>query len=305
MVAGTCSLQTLASPPRSACRGTLDVVVPFTCHQVCLCETRLSLSKPSLTPFTTTECQGGIISQLEAYSTQSNDIWSLGVILVNLTCGRNPWRQACPADETFRAFLENPNFLRSILPISKGLNYILRRIFDVDPRYRLTLKQLRSLVADLDTFNMTESELQHAHSAAQAAAASVAKTPRAHVRAARAVIETNSSSGSSSYATSSDEDVFVTRRGTFQQTPQLEASSPSLGTYNRSQSSSADGSSLPPTPPTLSSDAAAGMIPTHLSFNLDQGNYKEGLGINPNGPLCIMRPMSIEVNPRHANPFVI
>jgi len=128
------------------------------------------------------ECQGGIFDRLNSYSTQTNDVWSLGVILVNLTCGRNPWRQACPSDETFRAFLQNPNFLRSILPISKNLNYILRRIFEVDPRLRLTLKQLRVLVENIDTFNMTEAELRYAHSAAQAAAASVARPRKAPVQ---------------------------------------------------------------------------------------------------------------------------
>jgi serine/threonine protein kinase len=53
------------------------------------------------------ECQGGLFDRLAEYSTLSNDIWSLGVILVNLTCGRNPWRQACPNDETFRAYVHN------------------------------------------------------------------------------------------------------------------------------------------------------------------------------------------------------
>ena len=123
------------------------------------------------------ECQGGLFERLESYSTRSNDIWSLGVILVNLTCGRNPWRQACPNDETFRAYVHNPEFLRTILPISHQTNHILKGLFALDPRDRLSLRDLRSLVSQVSTFTMTDDELRTAHSAARAAAAAVGVRP--------------------------------------------------------------------------------------------------------------------------------
>jgi len=110
---------------------------------------------------------------LDSYNTETNDIWSLGVILVNLTCGRNPWRQACPQDETFRAYVHDPDFLRTILPISHSTNQILKGLFALDPKDRMSLRVLRKLVMAVDTFTMTEEELRHAHSAARAAAASV------------------------------------------------------------------------------------------------------------------------------------
>jgi serine/threonine protein kinase len=114
-----------------------------------------------------------LFERLDSYNTETNDIWSLGVILVNLTCGRNPWRQACPQDETFRAYVHDPDFLRTILPISHATNHILKGLFALDPKERLTLRVLRKLVNAVDTFTMTEDELRHAHSAARAAAASV------------------------------------------------------------------------------------------------------------------------------------
>jgi serine/threonine protein kinase len=80
------------------------------------------------------------------YATAPNDVWSLGVILVNLTCGRNPWKKASPEDSTFRAFLKDPSFLSSILPISSELNAVLQRIFECDPRHRITLDELRDLI---------------------------------------------------------------------------------------------------------------------------------------------------------------
>ncbi|MBW0486478.1 hypothetical protein O181_026193 [Austropuccinia psidii MF-1] len=116
------------------------------------------------------ECQGGLFQRLGSYSTIHNDIWSLGVILVNLTCGRNPWKQACPTDETFKAYLANPNFLRSILPISESCNSILKRIFALNPQARISLQELKSEILKVETFNMTPFELSHSTKATREAA---------------------------------------------------------------------------------------------------------------------------------------
>ncbi|RUS13362.1 kinase-like domain-containing protein [Endogone sp. FLAS-F59071] len=92
------------------------------------------------------ECQGGLGYKLAAYDTAPNDVWSLGVILINLTAGRNPWKQAYLRDETFSAYLANPDFLKTILPISDELNEIVKRIFCVDPKQRITLSELKSQI---------------------------------------------------------------------------------------------------------------------------------------------------------------
>ncbi|KAI1177597.1 kinase-like domain-containing protein [Nemania sp. FL0916] len=80
------------------------------------------------------------------YYCAPNDIWSLGVILVNLTCGRNPWRQASFDDSTYRAFTKSQDFLRTILPLSDDLNDILGRIFTRNPDERITLPELRNRI---------------------------------------------------------------------------------------------------------------------------------------------------------------
>lgn len=80
------------------------------------------------------------------YSSGPNDVWSLGIILVNLTCGRNPWKRATSDDSTFRAYINNPKFLRSILPLSPELDSVLQRIFEFDPRKRITTRELRTLI---------------------------------------------------------------------------------------------------------------------------------------------------------------
>lgn len=92
------------------------------------------------------ECQQTAPRPYACYASAPNDIWSLGVILVNLTCGRNPWKKASPEDSTFRAFLKDPKFLRSILPLSDELDSILRRIFECDPQKRISIEELRELI---------------------------------------------------------------------------------------------------------------------------------------------------------------
>lgn len=92
------------------------------------------------------ECQQSPPRCSRYYASAPNDVWSLGIILVNLTCGRNPWKRASFEDCTFRAFLEDPTFLRSILPLSAELSSILRRVFERDPSKRISIHELRDLI---------------------------------------------------------------------------------------------------------------------------------------------------------------
>ncbi|RCI03568.1 hypothetical protein CU098_005515 [Rhizopus stolonifer] len=94
------------------------------------------------------ECQGGTFrnhSRIKGYSTEKNDIWSLGVILINLVAGRNPWKQAHMRNATFAAYVRHPrHFFRKILPcISDELENILLRIFCLNPALRISLPELR------------------------------------------------------------------------------------------------------------------------------------------------------------------
>lgn len=113
------------------------------------------------------ECLGDWNPQQTHYDTQRSDIWSLGVILVNLVCGRNPWRIASTSDDSFTAYLADPTFLRRILPISDDCLYLLSRIFTLDADSRVTLAELRRDVLAVKSFHMTEDELRAAHVAAQ------------------------------------------------------------------------------------------------------------------------------------------
>ncbi|EST05911.1 Protein kinase domain protein [Kalmanozyma brasiliensis GHG001] len=132
------------------------------------------------------ECQGGITRRLTSYSTAANDVWSLGVILVNLICGRNPWKQACPADDTFREYLRNPDFLKEILPISEGVNSILKRVFTFRAEARCTIADLRKMVRSVDRLTATSAEIKHRQQVARQAAAEAHAARQAEKEAAAA-----------------------------------------------------------------------------------------------------------------------
>jgi serine/threonine protein kinase len=123
------------------------------------------------------ECLGDWNPSQTHYDTQRSDIWSLGIILVNLVCGRNPWRIASTSDESFTSFLADPTFLRRILPISDECLYVLAQIFTIDPNARISLNKLRRTVLNVNSFFMDEQELLAAHSAAQAPVAPHVSAP--------------------------------------------------------------------------------------------------------------------------------
>ncbi|KAM3497630.1 hypothetical protein MY10362_009026 [Beauveria mimosiformis] len=89
------------------------------------------------------------------YMCAPNDVWSLGVILVNLTCGRNPWKQASVQDSTYRAYIRSPGFLKTILPLSDELDSILGRIFHPNPELRITMPELRSRIMACSSFTVS------------------------------------------------------------------------------------------------------------------------------------------------------
>ena len=113
----------------------------------------------SCTVLTTTECLGQT-SKRPFYYCAPNDVWSLGVILVNLTCGRNPWKQASVEDSTYRAYTRHHGFLKTILPLTDELDDILARIFTPNPDQRITLPELRQRILECPRFTQQPQPVQ-------------------------------------------------------------------------------------------------------------------------------------------------
>ncbi|SCU88308.1 LAFA_0E11914g1_1 [Lachancea sp. 'fantastica'] len=95
------------------------------------------------------------------FPTWAGDVWSLGIILINLTCIRNPWLKAHQLeDNTFSYFVRDPKVLHKILPISDQLFDILKDILQLNPIARATLPNIMDRVSLCTSFT-TSGPLSH------------------------------------------------------------------------------------------------------------------------------------------------
>ncbi|KAJ1548461.1 hypothetical protein HK405_003101 [Cladochytrium tenue] len=85
--------------------------------------------------------------EMVGYSPPANDVWALGVILINLLFGKNPWFEAHKSDAIFHAYCHhNPNILRQQFNLSPQFDAVLRRAFELDPVRRCSVADLKHMV---------------------------------------------------------------------------------------------------------------------------------------------------------------
>ncbi|VVT46237.1 uncharacterized protein SAPINGB_P001114 [Magnusiomyces paraingens] len=85
--------------------------------------------------------------QSKGYPRASSDVWALGVILLNLVFGRNPWKKASlTEDSAYRDYSTNPETLKGVLPVSEELNQIMAQVFHPDPYKRIQIPELRKRI---------------------------------------------------------------------------------------------------------------------------------------------------------------
>ncbi|ORZ08151.1 kinase-like domain-containing protein [Absidia repens] len=106
------------------------------------------------------ECQGDFDEQRLGYATAPNDMWSLGIILINLMTGRNPWHRASIHDPAFRMYMMDPSILMTMLPsISAPVHAILKQLLSIDPLQRMSLDQLEQAILQCPTFTNNNSRM--------------------------------------------------------------------------------------------------------------------------------------------------
>ncbi|TYJ55117.1 hypothetical protein B9479_004152 [Cryptococcus floricola] len=228
------------------------------------------------------ECLGDWFPDRKTYPTRSGDIWSLGVILVNLVAGRNPWRIASPTDESFNSYLSDPNFLRRILPVSRDCLYILNQIFAINPEERISLAELRKLVVEIKTFTMDQEEVIEAHVAArqqQEYATAEPRTLLSMVEDEHAWLEDENSEGHFAY----DDEM---------ETPSLQSDTGSpLYPETVSPCQSYIGDFMPPTPEFASEDY---LIPSQATPSWDDCLSSDDVFIHSKDDSCPTSKVSIQ-----------
>ncbi|KAG0291955.1 hypothetical protein BGZ98_002786 [Dissophora globulifera] len=87
------------------------------------------------------------------YLPAKSDVWSLGIVFLNLRFGRNPWKLSrVDVDATFAAYAQDPNILREMFPeLSMAALYFLQRVLCVDPNDRADCFEALELIYRIDT----------------------------------------------------------------------------------------------------------------------------------------------------------
>ncbi|KAF9939398.1 hypothetical protein BGZ65_010528 [Modicella reniformis] len=87
------------------------------------------------------------------YLPAKSDVWSLGIIFLNLRFGRNPWKMSrASADTTFAAYVQDPKVLEGMFPeLSTSARHFLHRVLCVDPQERADCYEALELLNRIDS----------------------------------------------------------------------------------------------------------------------------------------------------------
>lgn len=118
-----------------------------------------SLPSPSINPPPRRSAAPQSAAMPFTYDAKRSDIWSFGIILINLIFHRNPWNIALPhVDETFRYYLHHQDsfFLQLLEEVDEDFEELLRGVLAINPEERWTWTQVREKIRSLTRFKRSD-----------------------------------------------------------------------------------------------------------------------------------------------------
>jgi serine/threonine protein kinase len=96
----------------------------------------------------------------EPYMSSANDVWAIGIILINLLTGHNPWNEPTASNKRFRAYQKNPKkYLQTQFKFSDELCAVLERVFNLDPYSRPSALEFQKMVESIPYCMPSSSEM--------------------------------------------------------------------------------------------------------------------------------------------------
>ncbi|KAJ3163333.1 hypothetical protein HDU88_006432 [Geranomyces variabilis] len=86
------------------------------------------------------------------YDCAKADAWSLGIVLVNLVSGKNPWYEADRSDPLYAAYLDGDEVLQETFGFSAEFDAVVRMILDPDPATRCPVSEIWAKVKAVRRF---------------------------------------------------------------------------------------------------------------------------------------------------------
>ncbi|KAI8638843.1 kinase-like domain-containing protein [Parasitella parasitica] len=99
-------------------------------------------------------------AELVPYDAAASDAWSLGVLLLALMFGRNPWQEASSADAAFNEFKRSPFMLKEQLfpELSSATYRFLRSILAIDGADRPSISEIKEQFLSIDRLYVDEDD---------------------------------------------------------------------------------------------------------------------------------------------------
>ncbi|KAI8907569.1 hypothetical protein PhCBS80983_g05073 [Powellomyces hirtus] len=95
------------------------------------------------------ECLPG---NTQPYDCAKADAWSLGIVLVNLVSGKNPWYEADMSDALYSAYIEGQSVLRETFGFSEEFERVIKSILDPNPITRSSVADIWPRVKSVKRF---------------------------------------------------------------------------------------------------------------------------------------------------------